>query len=604
MKKGLEKHGYHQIQRTVRWIAAVLALAVSGLSGSVLAQTVAKDSYEVSYLVFHKDAGFDSPQFKADALDGTISIEFEEMPHNWRRLLKKQINTENKRRFFASLEPMESNGEVIGIQAHLGIGAFTIRTYVKADPARWVLNVATTIVPPLNKGLAIMPVVPYADLIEDNVAGHDDLAEAELALANGDLETACPVFARLQRYKDPVRSWATLRASDCLIRNGRFAEAAHTLEPLIRSSNLKGAVHLALLRVEEVSGRTLSRDFRPSLYRIKSGDTEIVGTVADEISYREARAWLLRGESQRAMVAIHNLLDRRPYSPFFVDRSFLQTVRWRALRTLRHHDRWLDVSQAYLKIPPGVTNVPHWADIHMVGADALRRIGLPRRAIEVYQYLLKHPDLIYEADVILSLAETYWEAGDIFRADVTVKYLLDEYPEWQERRRTLVIAGQVALNRDNYRTAGDMLVRLQEIERDEWTPSEIHFGIATSMRALRLEGLPAARNLVPAAGHSLADDVRLDLAMAAGDCDTMKKATNPIELASGETLLWTGACLVHEGRMEEASVLFEAIRLYTPSVMANLTLEPLMRLTKESANWWLKNQSRLPKNPADKESTL
>ena len=31
-------------------------------------------------------------------------------------------------------------------------------------------------------------------LIEDNVAGHDDLAEAELALSNGDLETACPVF--------------------------------------------------------------------------------------------------------------------------------------------------------------------------------------------------------------------------------------------------------------------------------------------------------------------------------------------------------------------------------------------------------------------------
>jgi len=599
------KNQLRTIQRVLRWVPAALIVTLGALAGPVSAQESSADSYEVSYLVFHKDAGFDRPTFKADVLDGTVSIEFQQMPKNWQALLKAQINTERKRRFFEAMQPITSNGIVVGIRVQVSIGAFSMRTYVKRNPSRWVLRISTTTTPALNIGHAIMPIVPYADLIADDVPGHDGLAEAELMLANGNKNKACPMFEALQRERDPVRSWATIRSADCYILDGRYADAARVLELLVRVSELDVAVRLAILRLEEVSGRILTREFRPAMYHIDPTDTAVIGTIADEISYREARAWLLRGDAQRALVAIHGLLQRRPYSPFFLDRTFLQAVRWRALRTLSHQDRWLDVANAYIDIPPGVTDVPHWADIHMVGAEAMRRIGLPRRSQDIYQHLLRRgKHLIQEPHVILSLAESFLEQNDIYRARMTMNFLVKEFPKWKNRPAVLVARGRIALHRKQDPEAGALLRELSDAKDNDWSVNEMQFAIYTALRAMRLEGLAAAQDLVPAAGSDLSDDVRVDLAMVAGDCEQLKETASPVELADGETLLWAGACLVHRGRMDEASVLFEAIRLYAPQIMSDPTLEPLIRLTKQSADWWVNNQDRLPNTPKQEEPTL
>ena len=58
------------------------------------------------------------------------------------------------------------------------------------------------------------------------------------------------------------------------------------------------------------------------------------GTVGDEIQLREARALLFRGELAEALEVIEGLHSRRPQSPVFVDRTFLDTLRWRAVNLL------------------------------------------------------------------------------------------------------------------------------------------------------------------------------------------------------------------------------------------------------------------------------
>ena len=575
--------------------AAVVACLAVVLPSEAVAQEQLDDFKEVSYLVFNRAAGFDRPVFESQLLDGTVTIRFRRIPAGWRAILAPQIASERKRRFFRDMHPIVERGKLVGIRVELGIGAFSLKSYLKRRPQRWVLRVGETRTPPFTLGPAGVPVVPYADLVEEEIEGRDRLMSAELALAQGRTSRACAVFAKLRELQNELRSWAALREADCLLLDGRYGMAESLLKTVVSAGKAPAAIHLARLRIAESSGLTLSPSFDPDLYAVDGGIHTYVGTVADEINYREARALLFRREAHKALTVIESLLARRPRSPYFEDRTFLHAMRWRAVRDAHQDQAWLLTARTYLQIPPAGPEMPHWVEIHTIGAQALREVGLPKRAVRVYLHLLRTEGdfVLDEPGTILGLAEAYRESGDAYRSRITLKFLVERYPRWTRKPRVIRLRGRLALERTDDRELGAALTDLRAAEPAATSADDARFRLAGAMRTLEIEGLAPARAVVATTQGPVARQLAAPLAMAAGDCDALTRAAAPYELASAEALLWAGACLVSHRRVDEGLVLLEAAAAWSGPELLTPELAPLLRDLTSLARWWSENNERL-----------
>lgn len=604
----------------------IAACAVATLTGSpALADDAARNANngaltqfkEVSYLVFHRSAGFDRPEIMADVLDGTVTMRFRRMPANWQNILAPQVQSARKRRFFRTMQPIVEGGKLVGLKVRIGVGAFGVRGYVKNRPRRWVLRIGELRRPPFGRGRTGVPVVPYADLIEEEAEGRSRFVSAELGFARGEFKVPCLAFHELRADGGELASWAALREADCLLEVGEHAAARDILGDVVKAGHTPGAMILARIRIAEADGTVLSKRFERALFTAARDIGSFVGTVADEIAYREARAMLFRGQAHEAFRVLERLHRDRPRSAFFADRQLLHTLRWRAVRDSAQEGRWLECARAYLEIPPTQPDVPNWTAIHGYGAEALREIGLPKRASQVYLHIMRKPGaVIDEVATILNLAETYREAGDDYRARITIRYLIERFPKMASDRRVVRLRGRLAMARGNAPATGeatDMMAKLlgrggRSAPRADAT--DTRFVVEGAISALKSEGLVAARRpLTRMTGkyraQGLPFEVSRDLAFAARDCDALSRMAAPLELADGQTLLWAGVCLMGEHRMGEASVLFEAARVYASAELAAPAMDPVLQMVRESADWWTRNQARLASGgkPGSKSAT-
>jgi hypothetical protein len=131
------------------------------------------------------------------------------------------------------------------------------------------------------------------------------------------------------------------------------------------------------------------------------------------------------------------------------------------------------------------------------------------------------------------------------------------------------------------------------------SPEDEMIIVDASTATLRTDGVNAARRLLKDTRGVLAQEVARDLAMAAGDCDALVKRATPIEIATGDDLLWGAACLLGQGRLDEASVLLEAAQLWTTASVVDPDNAELIMSIEEHARWWLQQRNRMmtPNNP-------
>ena len=595
--------------RTTQTKLTIMLLGLVTLTGLPASAGDLSEYKEVSYLVFHRKAGFDKPEFETSLLDGTVTIRFRRLPRGWPAILAPQMATSRKQRFFRNLEPVVEAGTSVGIRVRVGTGPFETHIYRKERPRRWVLRVGELRRPPVDRGPSGVPVIPYSDLVEEEAEGRSKFVRAELAFARGGFDKPCLAFHELREQSAELSSWAGLREADCLLEVGEHAAALEILDAITRAGHTPAAIALARVRMAEASGAVLDERFDRSVYNgIDPNIQTYMGTVADEVSYREARTLLFRGDAGEAFRTLERLHARRPESPFFLERKMLNTLRWRAVRDSAQDGRWLLTAKNYLHIPPTrPEQTPNWTRIHEYGAHALREIGLPKRAVQVYLHLLRTPEAtIDETKTIIDLAETYNEAGDAYRSKITVRYLTEREPGLGHDRRVVRLRGSLALGAGHDPAMGQQardlagLVDKGNAGSGPDGDGDTRLVVQGAVRALQVEGIVAARDALAGlrgnwAAGGLAAQVARDLAFAAGDCQALSRMATPLELADGETLLFSGACLMQQGRVTEATVMLEAARIYAAAEMGSPELDPILNLIAESAEWWTKNAGRLAK---------
>ncbi len=634
----------HRRARLTGLAPRLVALGVL-LSVAAVAQAQERSEFAdlkaVSYLVFHRSAGFERPTVTLDPVLATLTLRFKRLPAQWASLLELQLGNETKHRFFSGFEPLVEAGKTVGIVARLGVGTFSVQIYTKQAPVRWVLRVGERRTPPpdLEAGPLSVPVVPYADLIDDEAEGRAQLMGAERDLSTGKIDSGCGALeplavAFLARPARPaasgaaqalakalpashetpdeaarreVETWATLRSADCLARNGNAAEALARLERVAQDGRVPGATVLARLRSDAVSGNALGAGFDAALYRQVADNELHGGSVSDEARYRLARVHLLRSEAHAAVAALESLARARPESPFLHGSTLLNVLRWRAVRDGGHSGRWDLAATTFADIPAEVSPLtPYWLDTQQLGALAFRHVGLPRRAVPVYMTLLacagetvdvkRCPRLgkaaadanrprADELAVLEALTETYLEAEDGYRARQTLDWLDEKRPELRTAPAHLRLRERAERLRGNAKGSNAAVSTLAASGAGQVDVESATTLTAAAARALETEGLTSARALLDVAGGAVATAVmRADLAFAAGDCAALARAAEPLALAPGETLLYSGACLLREGRAVEAAVYFEAARVYAAADV-DPTLENIVRLAHESATW-------------------
>lgn len=575
-------------------ILTATAIAMTCFVSMARAETTLDSFSEVSYLVFPRALGFDGPTFTPDMYDGTITIRFKKLPTSWAGHLAPQLSNKRKQRFFKGLDPLIEGGQLAGIVVRLGIGPFEIQVYEKRRPRRWVMRVGELIRPPLQMGLNGVPIVPYADLAEDDeVDGRLAFSSAELQLSQGQFRAACNRIATIAETADEtLSSWVALREADCLMHYGHLAPAEATLRQVMSASHTPGAIVLAKIRLAELTGKALDAGFQFKAYDVSN--KAFVGTIADEASYRLARMRLLRGESMKSLETIEVLYKDRPRSPFFESKHLLYMVRWRSVRDAARAKLWMLTAKTYLAIPPLPKTMPHWLEIHQLGATALREVGLAKRAVRVYLSLLSQkPNELDEPSTILELAQTCFEADDTYRAELSVKFLRERFPSWEKRSAVRRLVGDLALARQDDVTTGDMAAQIQKSVPPMDQREDARFVVEASVRTMQIEGVATARDTLGKTRGSLARNVRRDLAVAAGDCDTAVEIAGPIELAEAEDLLLAGACLMGARRQAEAVVLLEAARVWAGPELLTPEMEPLLDELLKAARWWMDNEQRL-----------
>ena len=548
---------------------------------------------EVSYLVFPKKNGFSAPRVELDLLDGSLILRFDRLPKSWRGILRPQIASERKQRFFKDMEPIVEDDKTIGIRLVIGVGLFDAQVYVKPRPKRWVLRVGEYRLPPFTPGPLEMPVIPYSEVIDIDVPGRDAFAAAERLLAAGDAE-GCATFTRLRRTKHELGEWATLRESDCLAMSGEIDTASKLLANLADTTSHRGIRSLASARIMELNGDILIPRLDTRVYAYDQGHHEFIGTIGDELVFREIRARTMRREVSKAFHRYVELKQERPESPYLIDSEFLDHLQWRAIRDAALDKDWLEVARVFLSLPTMSQSEDRWLDIQMLGAQALREVGAAKQAVPIYMQLLKsqHPDVV-ETDTIVDLAAAYIESKDKHRALVTLDFISEQYPKLRTTHAVRRLRSRLAKLKSESRK---QVVEAMELSKDmplSNADEQVIIDAATS--ALNTEGVLSARQLLTNTRSQLAQEVARDLAMAAGDCDVMLRRTSPIELADGGDLLWGAACLLGEGRLSEASVLLDAAQLYTTAAVVDPANAALILTIEEHARWWLQQRSRVLK---------
>ena len=172
----------------------------------------------------------------------------------------------------------------------------------------------------------------------------------------------------------------------------------------------------------------------------------------------------------------------------------------------------------------------------------------------------RHPRVV-ETDTIVDLAASYIEAKDTHRALVTLDFITEQYPSLLKKHSVRRLRSRLAkLKRQTRRQVAEA----EALSKDAPLSQKDEMIIIDAAAAtLNTDGVNAARTLLNETRGALAREVARDLAMAAGDCDSLVNQVTPIELASGDDLLWGAACLLGQGRLDEASVLLEAAQLWT-----------------------------------------
>ncbi|MFT7622217.1 MAG: hypothetical protein ACI9WU_001385 [Myxococcota bacterium] len=568
--------------------------AQSKRSGAVDTETGIDQLREVSYLVFARSQGFDRPSFEANELEGTVTIRFKRLPRAWKGLLHPQMISERKQRFFGTIVPLVEDDKLTGLIVRVGVGAFAIRSYAKHRPMRWVLRVGERRRPSFEPGPGAVPVIPYSDMVEDDIEGRDLFATAEHDLAVGRNDLACEVFRDLRPGADrDMVPWLALREADCLVRLGNVTTAEAVLHSIIEANQALGAVQLARLRLLETSGRVLRPGLDRTPYIVDPHMATSLGTVADEITFREARAMVFQGDIHEALGILEDLQARRNRSPIFEDRRLLTGLRWRSVWDAFVQKKWLEASTAYLAIPPLPSETPRWAQLQVMGAHALREVGLPRRAVRVYLALLRTPGIVInEHKTLLDLTEAYLESDDVYRTALSLKYIEEQKPKLANHPRILRLQGKVALRANDLPAAAEVATLMKDASPAP-TEADARMVLAAAARALEGEGLPTARALAASAGGQLSREFNRDLSMAAGDCDAVISDLSPLYLEEPSSLVWLGACLMGERRVDEAQVFLESARVYAGPQLLSPDMQPMLELLAASAAWWTGHEQRI-----------
>ena len=552
---------------------------------------------EVSYLVFPQKNGFSAPVVEKDTLDGSLVLRFERLPKSWRGMLRPQIKSARKQRFFRDMEPVIEDGKTVGIRLVIGVGLFDAEVYVKQRPRRWVVRVGEHRLPPFTPGPMAMPLVPYSEVIDIEAPGRDDLAKAERLLASGAAE-GCSTFTRLRRTKHELGEWATLRESDCLAMSGELEASAKLLANLADTTDDRGIKALASARIMELNGDVLVPRFDRRVYEVDRRLHEYTGTIGDELMFREIRALVMRREVNKAFHRYIDLKTERPESPFLIGAEILEHLQWRAIRDAALDKNWLEVARVYLSLPTLAQSEERWFEMQSCGANALREVGAAKQAVPIYMQMLKsgHPAVV-ETETIVKLAAAYVESEDTHRAMVTLDFIEEQYPKLRKAHAIRRLRSRLAKLKKSART---QVAEARQLAQDApLSNADERVIVDATTAALETEGVLTARELLNNTRSQLAQEVARDLAMAAGDCDALVARTAPIELADGSDLLWGAACLLGQGRLEEASVLLDAAQLWTTaSVMDPANAELIMSI-EEHARWWLQQRNRMvkPTNP-------
>ncbi|MBT9558292.1 MAG: hypothetical protein IV100_19825 [Myxococcales bacterium] len=614
---------------------------------------------ELSYLVFERSRGFVGPKAEVDDLAGTVTIRFDAIPETWRGFVEVQLASEKKQRFFKELEPLYERDEtdverkasrrrttagpkLVGIVAHLGPTGIDIDSYVKRSPQRWVLRVAARRTLPNDPALLQVPFAPYAELLDESEAGLPRLAAAERRLADGKVEEACESFRALAAspmdesgeagIAGNVRDLGALRYADCLSLWGADDEAVTLLDQLAGAE--ASILALAGMRSAEYQGFVLGGDgdgprATDVLAVYERVITGFVGLVSDEARFRKGRVHYYRGEHANALATFEALNAERRESPLAATAELSSRLRTRLLYTEARAGRWLDAARVYMALPGRIGERDPRID--QVGARALREVGLWQRAARVYLALIgvasaaakTAPDgseprgvargasavlglspegPLSEGALMLSLAETYSEGGDTHRAEVTLRYVDENFPK--RRRDVKRIRAALAVEHRGDRGMATAVADMapedakspkkpvpQPLEVvSQRAPGEI--AAKAAARALSTEGLPTARAFVEphASTVSTADLASLiarDLAAAAGDCEALLTRCAALELTPAEDLLLTSSCLLDAGRGLEALVLVEAAQTYAWSELSDPALDELLSTVRTQARFWL-----------------
>jgi len=306
----------------------------------------------------------------------------------------------------------------------------------------------------------------------------------------------------------------------------------------------------------------------------------------------------MRREVNKAFHRWVDLRQERAESPFLLGSPLLNNLGWRAIRDAAWDKDWLEVSRIYLSLPQLDKTAAHWFDIQNIGANALRRVGASTQAVPIYMQLLKsrHPEVV-ETETIVELAACYIEAKDTHRALVTLDFISEQYPRLLRKHAVRRLRSRLAkLKRETRRQVAEA----EALSNDAPLSDDDEMIIVDAAAAsLNTDGVNSARALLRNTRGALAQEVARDLAMAAGDCDSLVSRATPIELASGDDLLWGAACLLGQGRLDEASVLLEAAQLWTTASVVDPENAELIMSIEEHARWWLQQRNRMmtPTNP-------
>jgi tetratricopeptide (TPR) repeat protein len=609
-------------------------------------------------LVFERSRGFVGPKAEVDDLAGTVTIRFDAIPETWRGFLEVQLASEKKQRFFKELEPLYERDDsdaarkpnrrrttgpkLIGIVAHLGPTGIDVDSYVKRNPQRWVLRVASRRALPNDPALLPIPFAPYAELLDDAEAGIDRLAAAERRLADGKVEEACESFRALAAsamdesgeagVAGNVRDLGALRFADCLSLWGADGEAVALLDQLAGAE--ASILALAGMRSAEFQGFVLGGDGDGpraaevlGIYdRVIAG---FVGLVSDEARFRKGRVHYYRGEHAQALATFEGLNAERRESPLAATAELSSRLRTRLLHTEARAGRWLEAARVYMALPGRIGERDPRID--QVGARALREVGLWQRAARVYLALigvasaaaktaaagsaaggvaqgaaslfgLSPEGPLSEGSLMLALAETYSDGGDTHRAEVTLRYVEENFPK--RRRDVQRIRAALAVEHRGDRGMATAVADMAPADatspkKPETQPLDVisqrepgEIAAKAAARALSTEGLPTARAFVEphASTVSTADLASLiarDLAAAAGDCEALLTRCAALELTPAEDLLLTSSCLLDAGRGLEALVLVEAAQTYAWSELSDPALDELLSTVRTQARFWL-----------------